>query len=195
VKRIQTEYVDWNEIRVTSPYEIGNLLQKLGPSAGRRADQIRELLVFVYNRFNKLSLDCLLNDELGPEERRKRDRFESWMLDRAKAIVAEDVALAKAAVKKPAAKPKAKKANAKAKPKAVRVPKEQAPAKPKPVKKTKTAATKAKAKASPTKKKAKVTKAKAKPAKTTKAAKTSARPTRSRGTKSTITDRKKTKGR
>jgi hypothetical protein len=204
VKRIQTEYVDWNEVRVTSPYEIGNLLHKLGSSAGRRADQIRELLVFVYNRFNKLSLDCLLNEDLGPEERRKRDRFESWMLDRAKAIVAEDVARAKAAEKKPAPKPKAKKvkkareakkAKAPAKPKSARVTKARTPAKPKPVKKAKAAASKVKAKASPSKKKAKVTKTKAKPSKAAKASKTSARPTRSRGTKSTITDRKKTKGR
>jgi hypothetical protein len=207
VKRIQTEYVDWNEVRVTSPYEIGNLLHKLGSSAGRRADQIRELLVFVYNRFNKLSLDCLLNEDLGPEERRKRDRFESWMLDRAKAIVAEDVARAKAAEKKPAPKPKAKKvkkareakkakkAKAPAKPKSARVTKARTPAKPKPVKKAKAAASKVKAKASPSKKNAKVTKTKARPSKAAKASKTSARPTRSRGTKSTITDRKKTKGR
>ena len=95
VKTLQAEYVDWNEVRVTSPYEIGNWLVKLGPQAARRAEQIKELLVAVYNRFNKLSLECLLMEELASDERRKRERFESWILDRAKAIVQEDAELSK----------------------------------------------------------------------------------------------------
>ncbi|NRA97096.1 MAG: hypothetical protein HRU14_12900, partial [Planctomycetes bacterium] len=56
--RIESEYVDWNEVRVTSAYELSRWLRPLGAKkAQEKAEQMKELLSTVYNRFNKLNLD------------------------------------------------------------------------------------------------------------------------------------------
>ena len=102
MKKLQCEYVDWNELRVSSPFEVREWLRGLGAKALPRAEQLCELLTVVYNRFNKVSLDALLDPELPSDERRRRDRFESWMLDRAKGIAAAE----RKAKKKKAAKKK-----------------------------------------------------------------------------------------
>lgn len=106
VKKLKSEYVDWNEVRVSSPYEIQQWLKGLGKLSERRAGQIKEVLVFAYTRFNKLSLECLLHPEPPPEERRKRDRFEAWILDKAKAIVVEERGERRRRGRPPAAKAK-----------------------------------------------------------------------------------------
>jgi endonuclease III len=89
MKQIQDHYVDWNEVRVTSAYELRKSLKGLGePKPGDKADQLKELLSTVYNRFNKLDLDFLRRESQDPEAARKRERFMAWLQEKAPAIAA-----------------------------------------------------------------------------------------------------------
>jgi hypothetical protein len=90
MKRLQREYVDWNEIRVSGVYEIAGHLRVLGARKTlRKAQQIKELLTTVYNRFNKLNLDFLHASGADPELSRKKERFLTYLQDMLKAARAE----------------------------------------------------------------------------------------------------------
>lgn len=83
MKQLQTHYVDWNEVRVTSTYEVRKFLHGLGEHGpGDKADQIREFLSTVYNRFNKLNLDFLKPDGADPDAARKRERFQGYLQEK-----------------------------------------------------------------------------------------------------------------
>lgn len=87
MRRIESEYVDWNEVRVTSAYELSRWLRPLGAKkAQAKAEQVKELLSTVYNRFNKLNLDFLHKEARGPAEARKRERFQTYLQDRSIAL-------------------------------------------------------------------------------------------------------------
>ncbi|MSR74473.1 MAG: hypothetical protein EXS14_03235 [Planctomycetes bacterium] len=111
LERLQAEYVDWNELRVTPTYELRKHLRTLEHAApavasskaepadsskeGRiaapevradKADQIRELLSTVFNRFNKLSLDFMREGSSEPDAPRKRAKFSQWLEDHQPAI-------------------------------------------------------------------------------------------------------------
>ena len=91
LRRLQTEYVDWNEVRVSSAYEIAGHLRGLGGKAKAlvKAERIKDLLSTVYNRFNKLNLDFLHVPSSDPELSRKRDRFLNYLKDMLKEARAE----------------------------------------------------------------------------------------------------------
>jgi endonuclease III len=83
LKRLQAAYVDWNEVRVTSAYELRKITGALGSTGpADKADQIKEVLSTIFERFNKLSLDFLLPASAEPDAGRKRERFLSWFLER-----------------------------------------------------------------------------------------------------------------
>ena len=89
MRRLQSEYVDWNELRVSGVFEIRKHLKVLGArSIGDKAEQIRELLSTVYERFNKLSLDFLTASNQDAETTRKRERFEFFLGSRSPALAA-----------------------------------------------------------------------------------------------------------
>lgn len=89
MKRLQTEYVDWNEVRVSSAHEIRTWLKVLGArKLEDKPEQVKELLSTVYNRFNKMNLDFLNGDGGDAEENRKRDRFLSYLQERSPAMAA-----------------------------------------------------------------------------------------------------------
>jgi len=87
MKRLRSEYVDWNEARVTSAYELSRWLKPLGAKiAQEKAEQVKELLTTVYNRFNKLNLDFLGKEAKAAEEARKRERFQTYLQDKSLAL-------------------------------------------------------------------------------------------------------------
>ena len=87
MKRLQSEYVDWNEVRVTSAYELRKWMRGLGAKKSQeKAEQVKELLSTVYNRFNKLNLDFLHKETKSHEDARKRERFQSYLQDKSLAL-------------------------------------------------------------------------------------------------------------
>lgn len=83
MKRMVEAFVDWNEARVTSAYELSDSLTPIGKRiAYDKAVELKELLATVYQRFNKLDLDFLASDAKSTEETRKRERFTDWLEDR-----------------------------------------------------------------------------------------------------------------
>jgi endonuclease III len=87
MKHLESEFVDWNELRVTSVYEIRKQLAPLGASKiGNKAEEIKELLATIYERFNKLDLDFLQGVGSDPEETKKRDRFDAWLQDKSPSL-------------------------------------------------------------------------------------------------------------
>jgi endonuclease III len=87
MKRLQSEYVDWNEARVSSAYELRRWLKGIGAKQSQeKAESLKELLTTVYNRFNKLSLDFLHREAKGAEELRKRDKFHAYLQERSVAL-------------------------------------------------------------------------------------------------------------
>lgn len=61
LKALLVEFVDWNEVRVSSWKEIGSALEASGiRDPGEKAIALKKLLEAVFNRFNKMSLDALL---------------------------------------------------------------------------------------------------------------------------------------
>lgn len=90
LQRLEAEYVDWNELRVTPTYELRKHLSGLdhgSPDAVvQKADQIRELLNMVFNRFNKLALDFLREGSTEPDAARKREKFTQWLKDHQPAL-------------------------------------------------------------------------------------------------------------
>lgn len=61
VRRMERDYVDWNEVRVTSAHELGELLKAyhLPP---QRAVELKSLLQMIFLRENKLSTDLSSGD-------------------------------------------------------------------------------------------------------------------------------------
>lgn len=87
MRQLQSAYVDWNEVRVTSAYELRKHLRGLGENgSGDKADQLKDLLNAIYNRFNKLNLDFLLAESADPEAIRKRERFHGWLQEKSPAL-------------------------------------------------------------------------------------------------------------
>lgn len=87
MKRLQNDYVDWNEVRVSGTYEIRRSLAPLGQRRiGGRAEAIRGLLTTAYERFNKLDLDDLRAPSQETPRNRQRERFEAWLADRSPAL-------------------------------------------------------------------------------------------------------------
>lgn len=61
VKRMERDYVDWNEVRVSSSHELSDLLKSyhLDPE---RANELKSLLQMIFHRENKLLTDLLSSD-------------------------------------------------------------------------------------------------------------------------------------
>jgi endonuclease III len=83
LKALQTDYVDWNDVRVTNPREIASKIALVtGPrQALEKANELIELLSMVYHRFNRINLDFLQDGE-GEEAGRKKGRLFSWLSER-----------------------------------------------------------------------------------------------------------------
>jgi endonuclease III len=89
MRQLQAVYVDWNEVRVTSAYELRKHLHGLGEAKpGDKADQLKDLLSTVYNRFNKLNLDFMDRGASDPDTARKRDRFQNYLQEKVPAVAA-----------------------------------------------------------------------------------------------------------
>jgi endonuclease III len=87
LKTLQTEYVDWNDVRVTSSREIAAKIAELvGQKASlEKAEKLLELLTMVYHRFNRINLDFLQNGdgEADAEDAaRRRTRLFAWLSER-----------------------------------------------------------------------------------------------------------------
>jgi endonuclease III len=83
LKTLQADYVDWNDVRVTSARELA---EKIGEATGvrvalERAEKLVELLSMVYHRFNRLNLDFLQDPSLD-EGGKKRTRLFAWLGER-----------------------------------------------------------------------------------------------------------------
>lgn len=89
MEQLQAEYVDWNEVRVTSAYELRKHISVVSePGPGDKSDQLKDLLTTIFNRFNKLNLDFLLPGSSDTDGAKKRDRFQNYLADRFPAIAA-----------------------------------------------------------------------------------------------------------
>jgi endonuclease III len=91
LKVLQTDYVDWNDVRVTSPREIASKISEcVGPrGALERAGALIDFLSMVYHRFNRINLDFLIaNGEgqpPGEDASKKRTRLFAWLSERSHA--------------------------------------------------------------------------------------------------------------
>jgi len=67
---LRREFVDWNEVRVSSWKEIGGVLERAGIQApGEKSIQVKKFLESVFNKHNKISLDSVLTQK--PEDARR----------------------------------------------------------------------------------------------------------------------------
>jgi endonuclease III len=87
LKMLQTDYVDWNDVRVTSAWEIAAKMAELvgQKCALEKAEKILELLTMVYHRFNRINLDFLQNGEAegdAEDAARRRTRLFAWLSER-----------------------------------------------------------------------------------------------------------------
>jgi endonuclease-3 len=88
LKILQTDYVDWNDVRVTSSREIASKMVELvgQKSALEKAEKLLELLTMVYHRFNRINLDFLQQNGEGEADRedaaRRRTRLFAWLSER-----------------------------------------------------------------------------------------------------------------
>ena len=108
--RLQSHYVDWNEVRVTGVYEIASHLKTLvgQKKALTKANRLRDLLSTVYNRFNKLNLDFLHASGADPELGHKQERFLTYLQAMLRKVKAEAAKARREAAKNKAAKAKKK---------------------------------------------------------------------------------------
>ena len=69
VRRLHTEFVDWNEVRLAEAFELAELWTDLiqVPDLFQRCEKVKSLIAQVYQDQNKISLDMLKERE--PEER------------------------------------------------------------------------------------------------------------------------------
>ena len=89
MKRLQAEYVDWNEVRVTGVHELHGHVSLLGQRGMEgKAEALKELLESVYSRFNKLNLDFLMAATETADLTRKRERFQTYVETRSPALAA-----------------------------------------------------------------------------------------------------------
>jgi endonuclease III len=85
LKTLQTDYVDWNDVRFTSSREIASKIAELvgHKCALEKAEKLLELLTMVYHRFNRINLDFLQNGEGDAEDAaRRRTRLFAWLSER-----------------------------------------------------------------------------------------------------------------
>ncbi len=73
-KRLQEDYFDWNEVRVSSPHEVAETLSNL-PDPLRRADRIIGLLQQIFEDIYSFDLDSLYKKGLKDAARQLR-RYE-----------------------------------------------------------------------------------------------------------------------
>ncbi len=84
VRRLESDYVDWNDVRVTPVRELAAKVG--GEDSIARAERLVELLAMVFLRFNRLSLEWL-SDPAKDTGGRKMDRLVKWLGDRSLAHV------------------------------------------------------------------------------------------------------------
>lgn len=87
LKILQTDYVDWNDVRVTSSREIAARIADLvgQRQALEKAEKIIEVLSMIYHRFNRINLDFMQNGDGGGDAEdaaRKRTRLFAWLAER-----------------------------------------------------------------------------------------------------------------
>lgn len=83
LKVLQTDYVDWNDVRVTNVREIAAKIADLTGSKSSlgKAQALHDLLSMIYHRFNRINLD-FLQDGDGDEVARKKARLFGWLAER-----------------------------------------------------------------------------------------------------------------
>src|SRR5262245_56015863 len=83
LKALQTDYVDWNDVRVTSVREIASKITVLVGQrhALEKAEKVIELLSMIYHRFNRINLDFLQDGE-SEDAGRKKTRLFAWLSER-----------------------------------------------------------------------------------------------------------------
>jgi endonuclease-3 len=83
LKTLQTDYVDWNDVRVTSVREIASKVSAATGAKGalEKAQGLLDLLSMVYHRFNRINLDFLQDGE-GEEAAKKKTRLFAWLSER-----------------------------------------------------------------------------------------------------------------
>ena len=87
LKILQTDYVDWNDVRVTSPREIASKIAEMVGKASslEKAEKLFELLTMIYHRFNRINLDFLIDggaETPGEDVGRKKTRLFGWLSER-----------------------------------------------------------------------------------------------------------------
>jgi endonuclease-3 len=83
LKVLQTDYVDWNDVRVTSSREIASKIAELVGQrhALEKAEKVIELLSMIYHRFNRINLDFLQEGD-SEDSSRKKVRLFAWLGER-----------------------------------------------------------------------------------------------------------------
>lgn len=84
VRRLEADYVDWNDVRVTPVRELAAKIG--GEDAVARAERLVEFLGMVFLRFNRLALEWL-SDPAKDTGGKKADRLAKWLGDRSLAHV------------------------------------------------------------------------------------------------------------
>ncbi len=83
LKRLQTDYVDWNDVRVTPIREIAAKVNSVGDKhALQKAEQIVDLLSMIYLKFNRLNLDFLADPHGGDDAAKKKNRLFQYLSER-----------------------------------------------------------------------------------------------------------------
>jgi len=84
LRRLQQDYVDWNDVRVTPAYEIAGKIEAVGAqTALRKAGELLDLLSTLYLRFNKMSVEGAPSPEAPPDEVKRRARLLAFLAEKA----------------------------------------------------------------------------------------------------------------
>lgn len=83
LRRLQQDFVDWNDVRVTSVYELAARFEASGDKAAmRRAEELVDLMSTLYLRFNKMTVDVAVKPDASPEDGKRRARLLAFLTEK-----------------------------------------------------------------------------------------------------------------
>jgi hypothetical protein len=83
LRRLKTDFVDWNDVRVTPPCELAEVFDGVGGvDAYAIATELGDLLSTLYLRFNKMTVDLRKAPNAAPEEVKRAQKTAAFLLER-----------------------------------------------------------------------------------------------------------------
>jgi hypothetical protein len=83
LRKLQQDYVDWNDVRVTPIFELAGRFEAAGDKgAFRKAEELVDLMSTLYLRFNKMTVDVAPKEGATPDEAKRRQRLLAFLAEK-----------------------------------------------------------------------------------------------------------------